>query len=325
MASAAPIDPNTKGTVVPIDNFDPESDAQILRKAMKGMGTDEKAIIGVVSKRSNKQLQEIKQKFKVLFGKDLIKDLKSELGGNLENLVVALFEPCLDFKANSLRAAMKGAGTDEEALIEILTTQNNEQMKELCAKYKSLHGKNLEEAIQSEVSGHFERLLVSLCQGAREETTEVDQEKAAKEAKDLFDAGEGKWGTDESRFNQVLALRSFPQLRATFEEYSKLAKRHIISSIEREMSGDLKRGMLAVVSVVENGPAFFAERIYRSMKGAGTDDDALIRLIVSRCEIDMVQICDEFMKKYHKSLGTMIKSDCSGDYEKLLLALVGES
>lgn len=34
------------------------------------------------------------------------------------------------------------------------------------------------------------------------------------------------------------------------------------------------------------------------MKGLGTDDDRLCRVIVSRCEVDMVQIKEEFQKQY---------------------------
>ena len=54
---------------MPYDNFNPEDDAKVLRKAMKGFGTDEKAIINVLANRTNEQRQEIALYFKTKFGK----------------------------------------------------------------------------------------------------------------------------------------------------------------------------------------------------------------------------------------------------------------
>ena len=61
------------------------------------------------------------------------------------------------------------------------------------------------------------------------------------------------------------------------------------------------------------------------MKGAGTDDDTLVRVVLSRCEIDMEDIKKSFMDNYKKSLAKMIKDDVSGDYRKALFALIGDS
>jgi len=73
---------------------------------------------------------------------------------------------------------------------------------------------------------------------------------------------------------------------------------------------------------MKDRPEYFADRLYKSMKGAGTDDSTLIRVMVSRCEVDMVQIMQAFQRKYGKSLVQFIKDDCSGDYERILVALI---
>jgi hypothetical protein len=44
----------------------------------------------------------------------------------------------------------------------------------------------------------------------------------------------------------ILSARSFPQLRATFQEYAKIANKDIDDTIQSEMSGDLKNSMLTI-------------------------------------------------------------------------------
>ena len=63
---------------------------------------------------------------------------------------------------------------------------------------------------------------------------------------DLYAAGEGKLGTDESKFNQILCMRSYDHLRVVFDEYSTLSKRTIEKAISNEMSGDIETGLLAI-------------------------------------------------------------------------------
>ncbi|XP_002734698.1 annexin B9-like [Saccoglossus kowalevskii] len=313
------------GTVKPVTPFDAEQDAEIIRKAMKGLGTDEAAIIQLITSRSNEQRQKIKLQFKTMYGKDLIKDLNSELSGDLKETVMALFMPTTYYDAWSIHNAIKGLGTNEEILIEILCTRTNDEIKEIVKTYQQEFGKSLEQDCIGDTSGHFKRLLVSMCQGNRDEGNSVDDEKARKDANDLYQAGEGKWGTDESTFNKILAVRNFAQLRATFKEYVKICQRDIINSIDREFSGDVRSGMRAIAMCVKSRPVYFAERLHRSMHGLGTDDHTLIRVVVSRSEIDLVEIKEAFLERYLKTLYLYIEQDTSGDYRKLLLSIVGKN
>ncbi|GCC31087.1 hypothetical protein chiPu_0009542 [Chiloscyllium punctatum] len=313
----------TQGTIKPVANFNAQADAEILRQAMKGAGTNEQAIIDVVSNRSNEQRQKIKLAFKTLYGKDLIKDLKSELTGNMEEIILALFMPTTYYDAWSLRKAMEGAGTQDRVLIEILCTRGNQQIRDIVRCYKEELGRDLEKDLKKDTSGHFRRLLISMSQGNRDENQTVDMAKATADAERLFRAGEGKLGTDESTFNMILATRSFPQLRATIQEYGRLSKRELLKAVDREFSGDVRDGMHAIVQCVVNRPAFFAEKLYKAMKGVGTSDSTLIRCIVTRSEVDLVQIKQAFWEKYQKTLRSMVESDTSGDYKRLLVSIIG--
>lgn len=123
-------------TIIPYGNFDAEEDGKNLRAAMKGFGTDEQAIIDILTSRSNEQRQEIAVWFKNNLGRDLIDDLKSELGGKFEDVIVALMVKPDEYLCKQLHKAMAGMGTDERTLIEILCTKTNEEISRLIGTYE---------------------------------------------------------------------------------------------------------------------------------------------------------------------------------------------
>ncbi|KHJ77757.1 Annexin, partial [Oesophagostomum dentatum] len=59
-------------SIRPVPNFSANQDAETLRKAMKGLGTNNSKVISVICGRTNRQRQEIARAFKVMYGKDLI-------------------------------------------------------------------------------------------------------------------------------------------------------------------------------------------------------------------------------------------------------------
>jgi annexin A7/11 len=301
---------------------DVDTAATELRGAMKGFGTNEKNIISVLTKHTLGQRLQIKARYTTLFGRDLIDDLKSELGGAFEDAVIAMLKDTPEYLAKELHHAMKGSGTDESTLIEILCSTSNGGIESIKKAYKKEHDDSLEDDIKSETSGNLRRLLISQCSAGRDESETVDIKMAQKDAQDIFNAGVQQFGTDESVFNVVLCSRSITQLRVTFDEYKKIAGCDIVDSIKSETSGKLQEGFLALVKYCKNKNAFFAERMSNSMVGSGTFEHTLTRLVISRSEIDLVPIAQTFQQMYGKTLKDFITSDCSGDYCRLLVAIV---
>uniref|UniRef100_A0A4W4EZE4 Annexin n=1 Tax=Electrophorus electricus TaxID=8005 RepID=A0A4W4EZE4_ELEEL len=311
-----------RGTVKPQSGFNANNDAEVLFKAMKGLGTDEASILQLLTARSNAQRQQIKAAYKTLHGKDLVSDLKSELTGKFETLIVALMEPPTLYDAKLLRNATEGMGTSEHVLIEILASRTPSEIQNIIQTYKNEYGHNLEDDVTGDTTGHFKRMLVILLQVIFSVSShEMTYVCVCTQA--LFDAGEKKFGTDEEQFITILGNRSAEHLRRVFAEYMKMSGFQIEESINRETSGNLKEVLLAVVKCARSVPAYFAECLYKSMKGAGTDDNTLIRIMVSRSEIDMLDIRAEFRRMFATSLNKMIKGDSSGDYCKTLLLLCG--
>lgn len=312
-----------RGTIKDFHGFKAKDDAEALRKAMKGLGTDEDPIMKILTSRSNAQRQQIALEFKTLFGRDLVDDLKSELTGKLEKVIVALMTPANLYDAQELRHAMKGAGTTENVLIEILASRCTPEIHHIKKVYKEEYGCELEDCITGDTSGYFQRMLVVLAQGNRDPDSKVNDAHVEQDAQDLFKAGEQKWGTDEEKFITILGTRSKAHLRKVFDRYMTISGYQIEESIDRETSGNLEKLLLAIVKSVRYVPGYFAETLYRAMKGAGTDDDTLIRVMVSRSEVDMLDIRKEYRNDYGKSLLQAIKGDTSGDYRNTLLLICG--
>merc|ERR1712071_471538 len=309
-------------TVVASANFDPVADAQGLRAAMKGLGTSEQEIIDILCNRSNAQRQLINQAYTTEYGRDLMEDLKSELGGHFESVIVGLMMPVASFCAKKLNKAMKGGGTDEETLVEILCSRTSAEIKLIAAAYLEDYGRTLEDDIKDDTSGPLQRLLVMAIEGVKNERM-FNPEKAAEQAALLYQAGETKIGTDEDAFVEILAHAGQRQAFLIFDEYKKISGRTIEQAMQDEMEGELLTGLLALVKTAANRPQYYAERLNTAMEGCGTDDSVLINTIVGRCEIDLANIKYEYERLYGKTLLSAITDECSGDYRAALAALVG--
>jgi len=72
--------------------------------------------------------------------------------------------------------------------------------------------------------------------------------------------------------------------------------------IEREFEGETERALATMVRCYKDTTKYFSRQLHKAMEGAGTNERALVRTIVSRSEYDLGYIKEEFVRKYEKSL-----------------------
>jgi hypothetical protein len=302
-------------------SYNCENDCATLKKAMKGIGTDEKAIINVLANRTSQQRVEIRNKYKALFGKDLIKELKSELSGSFEDAIIAMMYSQVEYDAYMLYKAMDRVGTDEGVLIEVIGTRSPQQLREIKEVFQREYKKDLVKYVESETSGHFKKILVAILQCQRHDNNfPVDQNVCYQEAQQLFSGGQGRWGTDEGIFTKIFATRSNMEIYYIATSYQQLSGRNLLDALDSEFSGDAKKLLRALFYQAINTPEFFAERLYDACNK--NKKDKIIRIVVSRSEVDLTQIKQAYYNKYHRNLVEDIKKSCSGDLERLMLAIL---
>ena len=298
--------------------------AEDLRKAMEGFGTDEEHLILVVTSNKTQERLKIKKAYEEKYKKNLIDDLKSELSGKLEDAMVALFKEPVEYDCECIYNAMKGAGTDENCLIEVIASRPNWLLEKIKKKYSELYKKELVEDIKGDTSGDFQKILEGILRCKRSEVKEINKENCEKIAKELSEAKEEGWvvNDESSAFYNYIMNSSPKELSAIAREYYRLSGKTIIDGIENNFKGDAKDLLKSILYSLVSPSEYFATRIKKAIEGFGTDNKTLIRILITRCEVDMNIIKKYYKQLYNKDMIEDIKNDISGDYQKLMIELI---
>jgi hypothetical protein len=230
-----------------------------------------------------------------------------------------MLESPYELDCRSLYEAMHRLGTNEATLIEIIATRPTHQLYQDKILFQQLYGKDLVKYVESETSGHFRKVLVAMLQCERHENNyPINNAELQMEAQRLYAAGAGRWGTDESMFTRIFATRSPCEIAVIAQFYRQIAGVDLYTSLQKEFSGNVEKLLKAIFYASINTPEWFATRVRNALEGAGTKDTQLIRIIVSRAEIDLREIKQAYYRLYSRDMVSDIRNDTKGDYKKIL-------
>jgi len=304
--------------------------AKILREAMKGLGTNEKKIINVTNTYNHAQRMVIKEMFTRVYKRNLMKDLESELSGKFEKMVLGFWMDPGRYDAYLIEKACKGMGTDEDVLTEVICTASPNELKLMQSAWGL--DKTMIHRIKSETdnsSGNYCNLLVAILEGKRAPPgSKVDDEKAKATAEMLNrTVTQDSKSEAKAKFVEVFATTSWNQIRAISAVFQDIAKKYTMEGAIKKVlgDGDTAKALLTINSFACQPYDFWAQKLKKSMKGMGTDDFLLRRVIIRRAEVDLRDVGVTFGNRYGdgKTLAKWLKDDLSGDYEKLCLAVCG--
>ena len=287
-------------------------------------GKDENYFIDLTLNKTNSERIKLRDDYKAKFGRDLLEDFEKNFKSDFLETLIGVFKSPAEYDADLLYKAMKGIGSDKDVITEVLCFRNPERINQIKEKFQEKYGKDLVAEIKSETSGDYQKIVLKLLEGDRTQDGKADVEKCSGIADELYKAGEGKIGTDESIFIKYFTSLSPNELLIVCKEYHKKYKKNMLDVIENEFNGNEKKLLTVMLYALFSPSEFFAKQIMESIKGIGTDDVKLIRSVITRYSIDMKKVKKYFKKMYNKELLDEVKDDVTGSYGRILEALINK-
>ena len=282
---------------------------------------DEETIVSILSTTSNLDRQIIRLFYKKKFPNLIQKDIQTQLSGDFGKLVLNLFDLPYEYDARELHRSLTSFSKDEKAIIEIIITRPRSHLTLVQKIYKKFYNVSLKNDILNLSDKTFSEFLITILASNRPSGLTLKPNDAYNIAKDIIKNGVKQYGKNVNLFKQVFVDRSREDLIMISRAFYDLYKKNLYDVIDNEISGTNKKLIRDILFGLITPAQWFAKKAYKAMKGAGTDDKTLIRVIVSRAEIDMEDIRDYYFRDRNTDLRNDIDGDCSGAYGQLLMSL----
>ncbi|KAJ3215593.1 Annexin A6 [Clydaea vesicula] len=305
------------------NNF--ESDMEDLLRCFKGIAANEYTLIKIIGKRPISHLNLLNEKFQGKNGESLLLCIKQTTDHDMFEVCKAYLCDPYDYDSSCIKDSLRGMiGVDLESLFEILSGRTNLEMEQICTFYKKKTNCCLRKAISSKVSAKLAKFFDILLTTKRKEEEIITPEKVEFLTISLQNYVKEKKLT---KILTVFCTNSVKVLQLTLQNYKIKEKRNFKDSFKKKFTvfnslGDFEKGILYLVSSLEDLHLFFAEEINNSLDGIGAKEFKLIRLLVRITKLGKLEDIKHLYKiKFGRSIADKISRELKkNNFQKMLLA-----
>jgi len=300
-------------------------DIEAVRKAMKGFGTDEKALIAVLAKKDPLQMETIRTQYDQRMMRNMTGDLEKETSGYFAKGLVELSRGPLVSDCWNIKEATRGMGTKEVVLDDILIGRSNADMIAIKEKYQQLFKTTLEADLKADLSAATEQMYMMIIAARRAEDSHPVNPQEIEQAVTELQAGMGGFaGKNVPQVCQILTSKNDAQIKAIAQSYQQRFQKSLDSVIKSAFSGHMEDALRLLIARATNRAEAEAMRLEEAMAGMGTKDNLLVMRVI-RCHWNqqfMTAVSNEYKRVYKKDLIKRIEGETKGDYERLMVACV---
>lgn len=292
---------------------------------MKGLGTDEATLIRILSHIPPLEIPALKQAYQARHHRILEADVEKEVSGHFELCLLSILRGPLQQDVWSLNKALKGAGTNEELLNEVLIGRSNADMNAIKQTYQRTYRRSLEQDVRDDLSAKTERMFSMILSASRQEDpAPIIPQSVDADVSEIHRATEAKVGADQLTVCSILTNRSDGQIRAIALAYEHKYRRSLEKILVGEFAGHMEQALVQMVRCGADRAMRDAINLEHAMAGVGTKDDLLVTRVVKIHwnPAHVAQVKGAYKVRYGRDLIGRVKSETSGDYERCLIAML---
>ena len=286
-------------------------------------------ITDILCVTTNEERQLIRSNYKKLYKHPIQNDINEKLTDDfsvLHDIMINMFDSPYEYDARELKKALSTVlGDEDDNIIEIFASRPKDYLNVVDIAYKKFYGISLKEEIQNQLPKQFAEFLLLLMDSDRPDEQTISGDDAYEMAQELINNGTKAYATDAELFKKIFVEKSRIDLILVSRAYFELCEKYLYDAFEEEnvlakslfneeeeekkLKNKNIKLIKALIFTVITPAEFFSKKLISALRGINGDINTLLRVLITRTEIDIDAINEYYIKETNGDLKTDIENE----------------